>query len=264
MVLLAVPDKLCVMTYLHTLRSYFTNQTLEVLQIGTRSSESTYTLGERDVEDEQRVSEEMYGRKDKAPPQPKPRQLRATTSGVILEEAVVAEPPSPQFSPEDSFSARPAVERESTPTEQEIQSSVAVATSTPVRDANASPTKAVRNPSASPSPPVGKSHGKKRPAPRPPSQIPSPPDGGSKLMTRKQLLNPFDSDEEGEGMEGGVKEDQPKPSSQPNSAAASGARSVLGLSLNLVLVGTLLMSRCKLLSSLSFGYCFKPTDIEAY
>ena len=61
MVLLAVPDKLGVMTYLHQLRSYFTGQSLEVIQIGTHSSESTYTLGERDVEDEQRVSEEMYG-----------------------------------------------------------------------------------------------------------------------------------------------------------------------------------------------------------
>lgn len=34
MVLLAVPDKLSVMTYLHQLRAYFTGQTLEVQQIG--------------------------------------------------------------------------------------------------------------------------------------------------------------------------------------------------------------------------------------
>ncbi|XP_059160226.1 EH domain-binding protein 1-like isoform X3 [Physella acuta] len=62
MVLLAVPDKLCVMTYLHQLRSYFTGQTLELQQIGPSSSQSTYTLGEHDEEDEQRVSMEMYGR----------------------------------------------------------------------------------------------------------------------------------------------------------------------------------------------------------
>jgi len=34
MVLLAVPDKLSVMTYLYQLRAYFTGQTLEVQQIG--------------------------------------------------------------------------------------------------------------------------------------------------------------------------------------------------------------------------------------
>ncbi|XP_055880551.1 EH domain-binding protein 1-like isoform X3 [Biomphalaria glabrata] len=61
MVLLAVPDKLCVMTYLHQLRSYFTGQRLELQQIGPSASESTYTLGEHDEENEQRISEEMYG-----------------------------------------------------------------------------------------------------------------------------------------------------------------------------------------------------------
>ena len=63
MVLLAVPDKLCVMTYLHQLRSYFTGKNLEVQQIGASSSESRYTLGEHDEEDEQRISHEMYTQK---------------------------------------------------------------------------------------------------------------------------------------------------------------------------------------------------------
>ena len=46
MVLLAVPDKLSVMTYLYQLRAYFTGQTLEVQQIGSNARESTYTMGE--------------------------------------------------------------------------------------------------------------------------------------------------------------------------------------------------------------------------
>ena len=46
MVLLAVPDKLSVMTYLYQLRAYFTGQTLEVQQIGSNAQESTYTVGE--------------------------------------------------------------------------------------------------------------------------------------------------------------------------------------------------------------------------
>ena len=46
MVLLAVPDKLSVMTYLYQLRAYFTGQTLEVQQIGSNARESTYTVGE--------------------------------------------------------------------------------------------------------------------------------------------------------------------------------------------------------------------------
>ncbi|XP_052269232.1 EH domain-binding protein 1-like isoform X2 [Dreissena polymorpha] len=61
MVLLAVPDKLAVMTYLHTLRSYFTGTALEIQQIGPSSKESTYTLGENDHAEDSAISKEMYG-----------------------------------------------------------------------------------------------------------------------------------------------------------------------------------------------------------
>lgn len=63
MVLLSVPDKLSVMTYLHQLRAYFSGQMLEIQQIGTNSSESTYTLGaQNDEEEDRKISEEMYGK----------------------------------------------------------------------------------------------------------------------------------------------------------------------------------------------------------
>ncbi|XP_053383352.1 EH domain-binding protein 1-like [Mercenaria mercenaria] len=63
MVLLAVPDKLAVMTYLHQLRSYFTGTSLEIQQVGPSSSESTYTLGEHDTAEDTAISKEMYGDK---------------------------------------------------------------------------------------------------------------------------------------------------------------------------------------------------------
>ena len=62
MVLLQVPDKLAVMTYLHQLRAYFTGQTLEIQQIGGNALESTYTLGEMDKIEEAEISQEMYGK----------------------------------------------------------------------------------------------------------------------------------------------------------------------------------------------------------
>ena len=61
MVLLKVPDKLSVMTYLHQLRAYFTGQTLEIQQIGINARESTYTLTEKDQAMEMQISREMYG-----------------------------------------------------------------------------------------------------------------------------------------------------------------------------------------------------------
>nr|XP_022330026.1 EH domain-binding protein 1-like isoform X4 [Crassostrea virginica] len=62
MVLLAVPDKLSVMTYLHQLRAYFTGQTLEVQQIGTNARESMYTIGEMDNNTQNEICREMFGK----------------------------------------------------------------------------------------------------------------------------------------------------------------------------------------------------------
>ncbi|KAJ8308401.1 hypothetical protein KUTeg_013275 [Tegillarca granosa] len=64
MVLLAVPDKLLVMTYLHQLRAYFTGQTLEIQQIGLSTRESTYKFGEFDQEIETEITNEMYGKSE--------------------------------------------------------------------------------------------------------------------------------------------------------------------------------------------------------
>ncbi|XP_066537792.1 EH domain-binding protein 1 isoform X2 [Hoplias malabaricus] len=47
MVMLAVPDRLIVMTYLSQIRTHFTGQELSVVQIGQNSSESSYVVGEK-------------------------------------------------------------------------------------------------------------------------------------------------------------------------------------------------------------------------
>ncbi|XP_017575459.1 uncharacterized protein ehbp1l1a isoform X6 [Pygocentrus nattereri] len=47
MVMLAVPDRLIVMTYLNQIRTHFTGQELSVVQIEKNSSESSYVVGEK-------------------------------------------------------------------------------------------------------------------------------------------------------------------------------------------------------------------------
>ncbi|XP_071527981.1 EH domain-binding protein 1 isoform X4 [Panulirus ornatus] len=49
MVILSVPDKLAVMTYLYQLRAHFTGHELEVAQIGDTAAESSYTVGRLDT-----------------------------------------------------------------------------------------------------------------------------------------------------------------------------------------------------------------------
>lgn len=53
MVMLAVPDRLIVMTYLNQIRTHFTGQQLSVLHIEKNSSESSYVVaGEREVQED--------------------------------------------------------------------------------------------------------------------------------------------------------------------------------------------------------------------
>lgn len=53
MVMLAVPDRLIVMTYLSQIRTHFTGQELSVLHIERDSSESSYAVaGDREIQDD--------------------------------------------------------------------------------------------------------------------------------------------------------------------------------------------------------------------
>lgn len=51
MSLLAVPDKLAVMTYLYQLRSHFTGHQLQIEQIGNTSDETSYVIGSKRDQD---------------------------------------------------------------------------------------------------------------------------------------------------------------------------------------------------------------------
>ncbi|CAH2009130.1 unnamed protein product [Acanthoscelides obtectus] len=58
--MLAVPDKLAVMTYLHQLRAYFTGYELEVQQIGKTADESNYIIGKFNTDDTE-ITKQAYG-----------------------------------------------------------------------------------------------------------------------------------------------------------------------------------------------------------
>lgn len=59
--MLAVPDKLAVMTYLYQLRAYFTGHELEVQQIGKTSEESSYMVGRFHSDTDTDVTVQLFG-----------------------------------------------------------------------------------------------------------------------------------------------------------------------------------------------------------
>lgn len=58
--LLAVPDKLAVMTYLYQLRAHFTGHELEVQQIGKTTDESSYLIGRFTTDNDTDVSTQLF------------------------------------------------------------------------------------------------------------------------------------------------------------------------------------------------------------
>ncbi|ERL86810.1 hypothetical protein D910_04214 [Dendroctonus ponderosae] len=59
--MLAVPDKLAVMTYLHQLRAHFTGHQLEVHQIGRTSEESNYIIGKFNTDKDTDITKQVFG-----------------------------------------------------------------------------------------------------------------------------------------------------------------------------------------------------------
>ncbi|XP_034936685.1 EH domain-binding protein 1 [Chelonus insularis] len=59
--ILTVPDKLAVMTYLYQLRAHFTGHELEVHQIGKTTDESSYMIGRFNTDDNSEVSVQLFG-----------------------------------------------------------------------------------------------------------------------------------------------------------------------------------------------------------
>ncbi|XP_039894639.1 EH domain-binding protein 1-like protein 1 isoform X5 [Simochromis diagramma] len=126
MVMLAVPDRLIVMTYLNQIRTYFTGQELSVLHIDKDTSESSYAVaGDWEAQDDpeatvrycaQRLQEEgisletngsvstaekdSKASRDVVPP---PRTKRSQVAGVSAAQSPVA-PPRTHFLFKSSFS----------------------------------------------------------------------------------------------------------------------------------------------------------------
>ncbi|KAK2169624.1 hypothetical protein LSH36_8g04006 [Paralvinella palmiformis] len=171
MVLLAVPDKLSVMTYLYQLRSHFTGMNLEIQQIGISAQESTYTVGEFDTDQNSRISKEMYG-KEVREAKPLSSPVRNSLDNDVSER--------------DTNCNR--VQGVASPTWSSIGENILLQAPAHV-DKQYSTPKMTPVSSGGPSP---KRHKDDKP-----------------LMTRKQLLNPFDSDEE--DLDGGGSPNPPPP-----------------------------------------------------
>ncbi|KAJ8246186.1 hypothetical protein GJAV_G00264660 [Gymnothorax javanicus] len=60
MVLLAIPDKLTVMTYLYQIRAHFSGEELNVVQIEANSSRSTYKVGDFETDTNSSVGQEKF------------------------------------------------------------------------------------------------------------------------------------------------------------------------------------------------------------
>ncbi|XP_075452263.1 EH domain-binding protein 1 isoform X3 [Ascaphus truei] len=60
MVLLAIPDKLTVMTYLYQIRAHFSGQELNVVQIEENSSKSTYKVGDYETDTNSSINQEKF------------------------------------------------------------------------------------------------------------------------------------------------------------------------------------------------------------
>ena len=184
MVLLAVPDKLSVMTYLYQLRAYFTGQVLEVQQIGARAQDTTYTVGEHDTDQDARISNEMYGKEIRDA-----HRLATACANQINAHAGSKENAGIERLSPDGVGA--AVPRSGTGSKRKTSSNRKRDPASP--DGSEGPatlelTDRNRN-SSSPSN-LRTSPGRESSSPRdsPAKDVP--------LMTRKQLMNPFDSDDD--------------------------------------------------------------------
>ena len=151
------------MTYLYQLRSYFTGQTLEIQQIGTNARESMYTVGEFDTDQNARISSEMYGREIK--------NARISKSP-SKENRTVTSPTKTVKSPQNDLPRRPVP-----------PSGLALSAGGGGGSDRQSPAKSLSD-SARSSPARSDTPGQ------------DSSDSGQALMTRKQLMNPFDSDDD--------------------------------------------------------------------
>lgn len=112
MVLLAIPDKLTVMTYLYQIRAHFSGQELNVVQIEENSSKSTYKVGNYETDTNSSVDQEkFYAELSDLKREPEPQQpasgavdLLSQDDSVFVTDSGVGESESEHQTPDDHLS----------------------------------------------------------------------------------------------------------------------------------------------------------------
>ncbi|XP_057627143.1 EH domain-binding protein 1 isoform X9 [Chionomys nivalis] len=95
MVLLAIPDKLTVMTYLYQIRAHFSGQELNVVQIEENSSKSTYKVGNYETDTNSSVDQEkFYAELSDLQREPEPRRPARGAVGFLPQDDSVFVPDS--------------------------------------------------------------------------------------------------------------------------------------------------------------------------
>ncbi|XP_048357794.1 EH domain-binding protein 1 isoform X5 [Sphaerodactylus townsendi] len=90
MVLLAIPDKLTVMTYLYQIRAHFSGQELNVVQIEENSSKSTYKVGNYETDPNSSVDQEkFYAELSELKREPEAQQPEECLADFVLHEESV-------------------------------------------------------------------------------------------------------------------------------------------------------------------------------
>ncbi|XP_006881019.1 PREDICTED: EH domain-binding protein 1-like isoform X2 [Elephantulus edwardii] len=111
MVLLAIPDKLTVMTYLYQIRAHFSGQELNVIQIEENSSKSTYKVGNYETDTNSSVDQEKFYAELsdlKREPNPQPTSgavdFLSQDDSVFVNDSGVGESESEHQTPDDHLS----------------------------------------------------------------------------------------------------------------------------------------------------------------
>lgn len=112
MVLLAIPDKLTVMTYLYQIRAHFSGQELNVVQIEENSSKSTYKVGNYETDTNSSVDQEkFYAELSDLKQEPELQQPTCTAvdflsqdDSVFVNDSGVGESESEHQTPDDHLS----------------------------------------------------------------------------------------------------------------------------------------------------------------
>nr|XP_060640575.1 EH domain-binding protein 1 isoform X4 [Anolis sagrei ordinatus] len=89
MVLLAIPDKLSVMTYLYQIRAHFSGQELNVVQIEENSSKSTYKVGNYETDPNSSVDQEkFYAELNDLKHEPEQQPPEGDMAGFVFDDAM--------------------------------------------------------------------------------------------------------------------------------------------------------------------------------